>query len=252
MKAIILLLTFCPFSAAGTTIAERCQNNTVVVTSNYGHASGVLFTRADGQMTFVWTVAHAVNRVIKSDGTFDNLTIIRNDKIAEARILRASNHEIDHDVALLQIIDSDIFNGDTKFYQPNHPVIVGQPVIHVGTPLGKIYECSVFFGHISYVNRLYNRHPVVVPRLVDQIDITLMGGCSGGGIFDANNGQIMGVMSIGCHNVIGSMTPTRYIYAWAKSHDCLWAFDRNIALPETITPWLGDRYNTIDLLPLGE
>lgn len=230
------------------TIAEQCQNNTVVVTPGRGHGSGVLFTRTDAtgnEITFVWTVGHVAHQAMKSNGTFRKLTIISGNKYAQAIVLRANDFEIDHDIALLQIINSDDFHGNAKFYRTFNHVKVGQPIIHVGTPRGKLHERSVFLGNVSYVNRLYNRQPVLEPRLVDQIDVTIDDGCSGGGVFDAKTGGILGFATITTIDSVMFITPTRYIYEWAKSHDCLWAFDHEVPLPTEITPWRSDVYTRI-------
>lgn len=230
------------------TIAEQCQNNTVVVLAANYQGSGVLFTRTDiagNEVTFVWTVAHVVNNAMKPNGSFHELTIISGDKQAKAIVLRASDSGFDHDIALLMIIDSKDFHGDAKFYREFNHVRVGQPVIHVGTPRGKIHECSVFQGSVSYVDRKFDIFPIVIPQFVDQINITCLPGNSGGGVFDAKTGGILGFMSIGTSETIGFITPTRYIYKWAKSHDCLWAFDSEVPLPVEIIPWRGDRCTRI-------
>lgn len=229
------------------TIAEQCQNNTVIVL-NQVQGSGVLFTRTydnGTKVTFVWTAAHLANSVMQSNGSFRKLIIISGNKQAQAIVLRASDNSIDHDIALLQIIDSNDFQGDAKFYQMFNHIKVGQSIIHVGTPRGKIHECSVFRGIISYVDRKYNMRPVFKSRLLDQINVTVLPGCSGGGVFDAKDGGILGFVSLGSAETIGFITPTRYIYEWAKSHDCLWAFDRNIPLPVNIIPWRGDLHAQI-------
>lgn len=252
MRRILLLvacLLLCTASAfAEPTIAERCQNNTVVVTDGMGHGSGVLFTRTDAagnEVTFVWTVGHVANHVMRPDGTFHELTVIRGDKRARAIVLRSSDNEIDHDVALLRIVGSADFHGDAEFYRAFKHVRVGQPVIHVGTPLGVVHECSVYCGNVCYVDREYRYRPVLRPRLVDQINVTCLPGCSGGGVFDAETGGILGFVTIGNTETIACITPTRYIYEWAKSHDCLWAFDREVPLSAGITPWRGDLHTRI-------
>jgi len=229
-------------------IAEQCQNNTVVIPNGYGHVSGVLFTRTnidDVNVTFIWSVGHVANMVMKPNGSFHELTIIQGDKYAKAIVLRASDFEIEHDIALLMVINSNDFHGDAKFYRAFNHVTVGHKIVHVGTPLNRIHECSVFNGIISYVNREYNIQPVLASRFVDQVNMTCLPGSSGGGIFDDETGGILGLVSLGSAETIGFITPTRYIYEWAKSHDCLWAFDREVPLPIDIIPWRSDLYTRI-------
>ena len=78
------------------------------------------------------------------------------------------------------------------------------------------------------------------PREMDQCDIIAYPGCSGGPIFDTVRGDILGLMSLGGEAGLTAMVPTRIIYEWAKSHDCLWAFDPEVPLPGTIISWRGD------------
>jgi len=257
---ILVLLT------VNADVAERCQNNTVIITYGRGHGSGVLFTRDN--TTFVWTVGHVAHRFMRSNGSFDTATIVQGNKKAEARVLRASDYEITDDIALLQIIDrvpltgdpalhealncdkNDIalmqvpnsVTGDAKFYRAFNHVKVGQLIIHVGTPGSAIHELSVFRGSVSYINRLYNIFPVLEPRFVDQINVTGGPGCSGGGVFDAETGGIHGFISLSTACGISFITPTRSIYEFAKTHDCLWAFDREVLLPDEIIPWRSDLY----------
>lgn len=246
---LLCAIMFCSFGVvtAEPTVAERCQNNTIVITIGEGHGSGVLFTRTntDGnEVTFIWTVAHFTGYTMKPNGAFHPVKIVRGDKKAEAIVLRTSDNDITHDIALLQITDNS-FHGDAEFYQPFNHVKVGQSVIHVGTPLGKLHECSVFCGCVSFVDREFNTSLVLKPRMTDQINITIGGGCSGGGVFDAKTGGILGLASINTAPTILFITPTRYIYEWAKSHDCLWAFDRQVPLPTEIVPWRADCYTRI-------
>ena len=247
MRPLILLIILLFNQTAIANVAEQCQNNTVIVTDGKSHGSGVLFSR--DEVTFVWTVGHVADQFMKPNGSFNLATIVQGDEEARAKVLRASDYEIIHDIALLQITSGTIFHGDAEFYRAFNHVKVGQSIIHVGTPgipiAPTFHELSVFIGNISYINRNFNLFTVAKPRFVDQINVTSGHGCSGGGVFDAKTGDILGFVSLGTVCGVSFTVPTRYIYEFAKSHDCLWAFDREVPLPNEIIPWRGDKYNRL-------
>lgn len=219
-------------------VAKRCFNNTVVVQSGSGHGSGVLFTRPGG--TFIWTAAHVIQGYMLPDGSFREVMIRHGCQLAKARVLRCGDAYMTHDLALLQIIEGSL-EGDARFYRAFNEVELGQEIIHCGSPFtSRLNENLLFFGHISHVGRNFVL-PDIQPREVDQCDVIVYGGCSGGPMFDAKTGDILGLLSMGGAPGLTAVVPTRIIYEWAKNHDCLWAFDPDIPLPMTIIPWPGDK-----------
>ena len=98
----------------------------------------------------------------------------------------------------------------------------------------------IFHGNISLIGRIVNLPFIFERRQVDQCDIIAYPGCSGGGIFDTEKGDILGLVSFGSEPGLVAITPTRIIYEWAKSHDCLWAFDPEVPLPASIFSWRSD------------
>lgn len=243
--AAALLLLICTSPAfAELTVAERCQRNAVVVATRVGHGSGVAFTRTDAEgtdTTFVWTAAHVVNSVMKDDGTFGVLTTMRGDRQARAIVLRAGDHAAGRDIALLQVVDPDeMIRGNAQFYRAFNQVRPGQEVLLVGTPLGPMHECSVYHGCISYVGRDWRYPPLHKAREMDQVNVTAYPGCSGGPVCDKETGGIVGLISLGGRPGLAAIEPARFIYDFAKSHDCLWAFDREVPLPTQLVAWRGD------------
>jgi hypothetical protein len=218
--------------ASGASVAERCYNNTIVVQDTSGHGSGVLFTR--DEVTFVWTAAHVADISMRPNGTFRDFIIKRDNKVAKARVIRCGDPYVAQDIALLQIIEGDL-KGDAQFYKAFNEVKLGQEVIHCGSPFSiRLNGNLLSYGHISHVGRIFSLPFAPVPREVDQCSAITYPGCSGGPVFDAETGDILGIVST-------VIVPTRAIYKWAKTHDCLWAFDSQIPLPVEIVPWRGDK-----------
>lgn len=224
-------------------VDERCYNNTVAIQDIGNCGSGVLFTREDS--TFIWTVAHVAKHYMKPDGTFREITIRQDNKVAKARVLRCGDCYVAHDLALLQIIEGDL-KGDAQFYRAFNEVKLGRKIIHCGTPYGSRLNANLlFYGNISHIGRIFSLPFMPVPREIDQCDIITHPGCSGGPVFDAETGDILGLMVLGGNPGLTAIVPTRIIYGWTKSHDCLWAFDPEIPLPRSIVSW---RCDTLDRL----
>lgn len=265
--ALALLLTSVAMGKEPT-IPERCYSNTIVIKDVDGHASGVLFTREDftqpieyeykwldpfelkisgeiggivgNKTTFIWTAGHVADYYMKEDGTFNNVMIVQGDKTAIARVIRAGDCYEADDLALLQLVEGDL-EGDARFYRAFNEVELGMEIIHCGSPYDPVLNANlIFHGNISHVGREMSFYFMPTARELDQCDITAYPGCSGGPIFDTLRGDILGLMSLGGEAGLAAMVPTRSIYEWAKSHDCLWAFDIEVPLPANITPWRGD------------
>ena len=253
LYVLILLLLSTPCftqlaQLAQLTPTEQLQENTVLLTNGHGHGSGVLFTRTDGDRvtTFVWTAAHVANIFMNYNGTFAPMGVIQGDKRATARVLRAGDSYAGTDCALLEIVSGDDFNGTAKFYRGFDEVKVGQKIVHCGTPLEFLNERLVTFGRVSYVNRLFDDSRLLLnPRLLDNIDITAYPGCSGGPVVDEGTYEIIGLLIMGSAPRLGIIEPTRSMYDWAKAHDCMWAFDREVELPRELVPWRADLYNRL-------
>jgi len=238
----LLLLAFATFLSSITYGGEVVQNvyeNTVIITDGSGHGSGVLFTR-DGR-TFVWTAAHVADIFMQPDGSFRDATIRQGEKRAVARVLRAGDYETDTDCALLEIISGDKMEGDARFYRAFDEVKLGQEIIVCGTPLDIEWnERLVSFGRFSAIDRLCDGYPLLKARRLDFVDITAYPGNSGGPVVDAKDGGIVGLLVMGSQPRLLIIEPTRNIYEWARSHDCFWAFDRSVPMPDSIYPWPGD------------
>jgi len=208
-----------------------------------GHGSGILFARENE--VFIWTAAHVVDHAMNSDGSFSEVMVRRGSQIARARVIRCGDSYVAHDLALLQIIEGSL-KGDARFYKAFNEVELGQEIIHCGTPFNVHMNGNyLFFGHVSYIGRMMSIPFLILEREVDQCDVNVHPGCSGGPIFDARTGDILGLLSLGGKPGLTAIVPTRIIYEWAKSHDCLWAFDPLVPLPKSIAVWRADKLDRI-------
>lgn len=234
----VLVLSLVALSL-GDTIPKRCYNNTVALQDAMGHGSGVLFTR--GSETFIWTAAHVAEHFMKPDGTFSEIMVSQGRKTAKARVIRCGDSYVTHDLALLQLTEGDL-KGGARFYKAFNEVELGQEIIHCGAPYNvKLFGNYLFFGHMSHIGRMVSVPFLVLEREMDQCDVIVYPGCSGGPIFDAKTGDILGLLSLAADPGLTAITPTRIIYEWAKNHDCLWAFDPKVPLPKSIVPWRADK-----------
>ena len=241
VAALLLLLTMNCFGG----VADDIRGNTVIVTNGMGHGSGVMVSNSG--RTFIWTAGHVAEIFENSDGTYREATILQGGKVARARVIRGGDFVHDRDFALLELIGDHGLSGDAHFYQAFDEIELGQRIVHCGSPFDKNWnERLVFFGRMSAVEQWCD--PVFglinTGRYLDHIDITGGGGCSGGPVVDEADGGIVGLLVMGMQNGhrVNIMEPTRYLYAWAKRHDCMWAVDFTLSVPAEITPWLSDSY----------
>lgn len=234
-----LVLTFITTVGFAGPISKHCYDNTVAIKTPGGHGSGVMVSPREG-VTFIWTAAHVLLNNMRPDGSFREFIITQGNKIGKARVLRCGDCHIDRDIGLLIVTEGN-FKGTAKFYREFNEIELGQEVIHCGNPFNTTRnENLLFYGHISHIGRMFFLPGISIAREVDQCALIVYPGCSGGPVCDAETGGILGVVSIGGRPGLSVIVPTRFIYEWAKSHDCLWAFDPEVPLPKRIIPWPGD------------
>ena len=240
--AILLLATCLP--ALADPVAEKLQNATVMLTNGSGHGSGVLFTRGDS--TFIWTAAHVGEIWVNADGSYGEAEVLQGDKKGKARILRCGDYSQGPDACLLELIEGDMSGPAIEFFAPFTHIMLGQEILHCGTPLDKSNMQLVSYGNVSYVGRDFVQPGLVdVPRSLDNIDITGYPGCSGGPVVDRATGGIVGLLVMGSSPRLAIMEPTRNLYQWALAHDCLWAFNREVQMPASRIQWVSDRYRRL-------
>lgn len=229
-------------------ISQQLQDATVLLTEGRGHGSGVCFTRTDGDVerTFIWTAAHVGEIWVNPDGTYEEVTVIQGELEGKAKILRCGDYATGPDACVMELIEGDMKGVDIEFFKYFRFMEVGQPIVHCGTPLDRSNERLITPGVISYVEREFCQPGLVdVPRSVDNIDVSGYPGCSGGPVADQGDGGIVGLLVMGSAPRLSIMEPTRNLYEFALAHDCLWAFSREVDLPENRLQWVSDRFKAV-------
>ena len=204
-----LALTFSSFSGEKKpTTAEHLQNVSVTIRSegtfSNGEGSGVIFTRKDSGgnlVNFVWTAAHVIDnlrseRKVLVNGTprtiveFKDPIIIKeirqNGRTVgrlqmDAEVLKYSESEQGHDLALLRIRKLNFVTDTVTFYLEGDKIPpLGTDLLHVGSLLGQM-------GANSMTDGIYSQHGRLIKSLnkhvFDQTTVTAFPGSSGGGVY---------------------------------------------------------------------
>ena len=234
-------------------VATYLQDISVTIKSENDYSksegSGVLVVRKIGEheVTFVWTAAHVVDNlrsvreVIDEDGRprkvveFKDAQIVK-ELVADGRrvgevkmdamVIKYSNADDGHDLALLMVRAKDYSKETAKFYlnKEENIVPIGTSLFHVGSLLGQMGANSMTTGIISQVGRTLEKMEY------DQTTVTAFPGSSGGGVF-LTNGQYIGMLVRGAGEGFNLIVPIRRMYAWAEKNSLLWALDHTKKAP---------------------
>lgn len=234
-------------------VATYLQDISVTIKSENDYSksegSGVLVVRKIGEheVTFVWTAAHVVDNlrsvreVIDEDGRprkvveFKDAQIVK-ELVADGRrvgevkmdamVIKYSNADDGHDLALLMVRAKDYSKETAKFYlnKEENIVPIGTSLFHVGSLLGQMGANSMTTGIISQVGRTLEKMEY------DQTTVTAFPGSSGGGVF-LTNGQYIGMLVRGAGEGFNLIVPIRRMYAWAEKNSLLWALDHTKKVP---------------------
>ena len=195
---LITLLLLIPPLAYGDQLTDL-QNSTVVVKTPTGHGSGFLFTRTTESgkaVQLIWTAAHVVEKIRENRGPCPLITIIQEDRIGLAKILRYGDSQNGPDCAVLLVIVGNFPNSDLEFFK-HQSIKVGQDITHCGTPYSlEDNKQIVTFGTIAFVGRSFRWDDTSRKRIFDQCDINAGPGSSGGPVCDKQTGKILGLVII--------------------------------------------------------
>ena len=234
-------------------VAQHLQNISVTIKSKNGYnsseGSGVLVVRqvGDDEVTFVWTAAHVVNNlrevreVITETGQprkvieFKDAQIVREMVEAgrrvgevkmDARVIKYSNADTGHDLALLMVRAKNYGKDSSKFYlNDEDPIIpIGTNLYHVGSLLGQMGANSMTTGIVSQIGRTLDKMEY------DQTTVTAFPGSSGGGVF-LTDGKYVGMLVRGAGEGFNLIVPIRRMVSWAEKNDILWALDPGVEMP---------------------
>lgn len=234
-------------------VAQFLQDISVTIKSeakyNKSEGSGVLINRkiGDEEVAFVWTCAHVVDNlrnirtVVNEKGSsvkvveFDDPQIVKElvedgRRVGEikmdAKVIKYSNYEHGHDLALLMVRARNYGKTSAKFYlSKEDPIIpIGSRLFHVGSLLGQMGANSMTTGIISQIGRVEDKVEF------DQTTVTAFPGSSGGGVY-LENGQYVGMIARGAGEGFNLMIPIRRMKAWATDNNILWAIDPSVKTP---------------------
>ena len=248
-----LLLTVSVFGA-DRKVAEHLQDVSVTIKSESDYSksegSGVLFIRkiGDEEVTFVWTAGHVVDNlrnvrtVIDSKGAPRKVVEFKDAQVVkelveagrrvgeikmDARVIKYSNADDGHDLALLMVRSRGYGKSSTKFHLPSKDKIVpiGTDLYHVGSLRGQMGANSMTSGIVSQVGRTLDKYEY------DQTTATAFPGSSGGGIF-LKSGEYVGMLVRGAGENFNLFVPMRRMYKWAATNKILWSIDPSVEAPK--------------------
>ena len=260
LALVILGLTLAAPSFAGEkkqTTAEHLQNVSVTIRSegsfSAGEGSGVIFTRKDSKgnlVNFVWTAGHVVDNLrltkrVLIDGTFKTLVHFKDPLIVkeirqdgrtvgrlqmDAEVLKYSESEDGHDLALLRVRKLNFVTDSVDFYLDKSIPPLGTDLLHVGSLLGQ-------FGANSMTDGIYSQHGRILKNLnrhvFDQTTCVAFPGSSGGGVFLKHDGdaRYVGMLVRGAGEGFNLIVPVRRMVEYCEKHKIMWALDPKVEMP---------------------
>lgn len=237
--------------AAEKTVAERLMDVSVTVRAEAGYqrseGSGTLYKRAvktpggEVEVVYCWTAAHVIShmRTVREeiiDGKpvkiveFGNPSLVRKlrnpatgrivgELVVTAKVLKYSDSETGHDLALLQVLAKDFKVGaDVKFYPKGGKLVpVGTRLRHCGSLYGDDGSGSITDGILSAHGRLLNGK-----ILLTQTTCVSFPGSSGGGVFWGD--QYIGMLVRGTRvQGFNLHVPISRMHIYATEAKCTWA-----------------------------
>ena len=226
-------------------VPSYLQEISVTIRAGGSEGSGIAFVR-DGT-TYVWTAAHVVagnrkTRKVVAGGTpktlveFDDVQCVKmlseSGRIVgmlaiDAEVVRYSDADNGHDLALLRVRKKGFLTRSAAFYlDPKIPKL-GVPLWHCGSLLGSSGAGSVTSGILSAHGRLIRGSKFIY----DQATVVAFPGSSGGAVTLAD-GRVVGMLvrgtSVQGFNLI---VPIRRWRKWAADAGVLWAIDPAAKMP---------------------
>ena len=261
LATLLIVFTLAFTSYAGEkkpSTADHLQNVSVTIRSegdfSVGEGSGVIFTRKDAKgnlVNFVWTAAHVIDnlrteRKILVNGSPKTLVEFKDPVVIkeirqdgrtvgrlqmDAEVLKYSESEDGHDLALLRVRKYNFVTGTVTFYLDKEIPPLGTDLLHVGSLLGQ-------FGANSMTDGIYSQHGRVIKslnkRIFDQTTCVAFPGSSGGGVYlkSEENPKYVGMFVRGAGEGFNLIVPVRRIINYAEKHNIMWALDPKVAMPK--------------------
>ncbi len=245
LLTVFVLGTAC-HSAVGADAktAATLQQSAVTIHAGGSQGSGVIKTR-DG-VSYVLTAGHVVDSLRKVREVVDTKTgatkkviEFEDAKVVQeqledgrsvgrvemnAEVLRYSDAEAGHDLALLRIRKKNFTTASVTFAGKDL-VPVGTDLLHVGSLHGQVGSNSVTSGVMSQHGR------VLFGKEFDQTTCVAFPGSSGGGIY-TRDGKYIAMVVRGSGEGFNLVVPMRRVLAWAEKAKIEWFFDDTKAVPD--------------------
>ena len=237
--------------------ADHLQNVSVTIRAegaySAGEGSGVIFTRKDSRgnlVNFIWTAAHVVDnlrteRKILVNGSPKTLVEFKDPMVTkeirqngrtvgrlqmDAEVLKYSESEDGHDLALLRVRKLNFVTDSVVFYLDKSIPPLGTDLLHVGSLLGQ-------FGANSMTDGIYSQHGRVIKslnkRIFDQTTCTAFPGSSGGGVYLKHDGnaRYVGMLVRGAGEGFNLIVPVRRMVEYCEKNKIMWALDIKVPMP---------------------
>lgn len=234
-------------------VAQFLQDISVTILAetdnSKGSGSGVIVTRKvdNEDVSFVWTAAHVVDalrktrEVIDKGATktvveFEDAYILREivqggryvgEVKMSARVMKYSDADSGHDLALLRIRKTGFNQASAEFYLGEEIPPIGTKLYHVGSLLGVGGANSMTSGIISQQGRILGGS---LKYEFDQSTASALPGSSGGGIY-LEDGKYIGMLVRGADATFNFFVPIRRMIAWSKENNMLWMIDPKEKMP---------------------
>lgn len=228
-------------------VAPYLQDISVTIVSGRGEGSGVVKSKRDENgnvVNFVWTAAHVIDDLRRvrtvidpKTGTgrqiveFQDAWVVKDIKQngrsvgqlkLAAEVVRYSDADTGHDLALLRIRQHGFIESSAVFYEceGNEKTIppIGTSLFHVGSLLGQMGSNSMTTGIVSQHGRLISGNK----KVFDQTTCPGFPGSSGGGVY-TTDGRYVGMLVRGAGETFNLIVPVRRMAEWAEKANVKWA-----------------------------
>jgi S1-C subfamily serine protease len=155
----------------------------------------------------------------------------------DAEILKV---DTDHDLALLRVVNPNFPVPKITFKKANPPL--ASRVLICGNMGGDRFPLSISDGTIG----AYSREMSGNKFLLNQLNVSIIAGCSGGGAYEEASGELIGIVVMGAYPNETCFTycvPSSAILAWLGANDLGFVLDENkkddmvdngIIIPESV------------------
>jgi len=172
------------------------------------------------------TVVHFKDPVVTKEIRQNGRTVGRLQMDAE--VLKYSESEDGHDLALLRVRKLNFVTDSVVFYLDKEIPPLGQDLLHVGSLLGQFGANSMTSGIMSQHGRVLKN---LNKRIFDQTTCTAFPGSSGGGVYLKTDARYVGMLVRGAGEGFNLIVPVRRMVKYCEEHKIMWALDGKVPMP---------------------